>query len=140
MDNEKFQELMLDQFAKLFKEVQDFKKDVNAEFAGMKSEFIGMKAEFSGMKAELSDLKCSQIRMENKFDEQIKALHDFRVGQEQFNQEIKDTLTTLATKVEEIQFHARETDEKLEHISDDVNYLARRSLWQEKQLKGMKGV
>ena len=145
MDNEKFQDLMLDQFAKLFKEVQGVKSELKTDVAGIKTDVAGLKTDVAGLKTDVAELKTdvrnikdSQIRMENKFDEQIAALHDFRIAQEQINQEVKDALASLGTKVEELQFDVRANDEKLENVSDDINFLARRSLLQEKQLKVLK--
>lgn len=53
MDNEKFQDLMLDQFAKLFKEVQGVKD----ELTGVKGELAGVKTDVAELKTEIRDLK-----------------------------------------------------------------------------------
>ncbi|MHB8124175.1 MAG: hypothetical protein ACYDEJ_00805 [Desulfitobacteriaceae bacterium] len=156
MDNDRFQEVMLDQFAKLFKEFQGIKEDISGikedisgvkedisgvkeDISGVKEDISGVKEDISGVKEDISGVKELQLRMELKFNEQISALQDFRVSQVQFNQEIKDALKTLGTKIEELQFEARATDDKLDNVSEDINYLARRSLRHERQLKEMKG-
>ena len=137
MDNEKFQDLMLDQFAKLFKEVQGVKGEltgVKDELASVKVDVAELKTDVAELKTDVRNLKDSQIRMENKFDEQITALHDFRVYQERVNQEVRDALKGLGTKVEELQFEARANDEKFEEVREDINYLARKSLLRDKEI------
>lgn len=126
MESEEFQNLMLDQFAKLIKEFQE-----------LKGGFQGLRGEFQDLRGEFKELKNSQTRMENKFDEQIVALHDFRVSQEQSNQANKDAHITFNAKIEELQFGTRITDQKLDDIAEDVSYLARKSFRQERQIKNL---
>ncbi|MDR3543911.1 MAG: hypothetical protein P4L69_23585 [Desulfosporosinus sp.] len=134
MESEKFQEFMADQFAKMFK-----------EFEGLRGEFQGLRGEFQGLKSDVTELevklteqiqevKASQASMQNKFDQQISALHDFRISQDQANQDSKEAHTIFETKIEELQFEARITDQKLEEIAEDVSYLAKKSFRQERQL------
>ena len=92
MDNEKFQEFIANQFTKLF-----------SEFKGLKQDFSELKADVSELKADVSELRNSQVRMEAEFHNQITALHDFRVGQERVNQEVKNELLILGTKMGELQ-------------------------------------
>lgn len=82
MDNDKFQEFMVDQFAKMFQGIQNFKKNVSTEFAGVQSE-IGT------VKTNLSDVKQSQIRMETEFGKKLDVLYtDWHESQKQFNEEV----------------------------------------------------
>ena len=99
MDNEKFQEFIADQFTKLFSEFQGLKQDVS----GLKQDVNGLKQDVAIIKIEIVELKDSQVRMEAEFHNQITALHDFRVGQEKVNQEVKDELLILGTKLGELQ-------------------------------------
>lgn len=126
MESDKFQDLMLDQFAKLFKEFQE-----------LKGGFQELRGEFQDLRGDFQGLKAGQIRMENKFDEQIAALQDFRVSQDQSNQANKDAHITFSTKIEELQLEARLTDQKLDEIAEDVSYLARKSFRQERQIKNL---
>ena len=99
MDNEKFQEFIADQFTKLFSEFQGLKQDVG----GLKQDVSGLKQDVAIIKVELVELKDSQVRLESEFHNQITALHDFRVDQEKVNQETKNELITLGTKLGELQ-------------------------------------
>ncbi|HZK83845.1 MAG TPA: hypothetical protein VFC58_04040 [Desulfosporosinus sp.] len=109
MDNEKFQELMLDQFAKMF-----------SEFHGLKGEFHGLKGEVQGLKGEFQKLNDSQVRMEDKFNLQLTSLQDFRVSQDRIAQDNKDQHTTFATKIEELQFEARIAAKKLNIHDEEI--------------------
>ncbi len=92
MDNEKFQEFMANQFAKMFKELQDFKKDVTTEFTDIKSEI-------KAIKTELSEVKQSQVRMETEFGKKLDVLYsDWRETQKKFNEEEKLSFRFLALR------------------------------------------
>ncbi|OLN29308.1 hypothetical protein [Desulfosporosinus metallidurans] len=99
MDNEKFQEFIADQFTKLFSEFQGLKQDASE----LKSDVRTLKSDVATIKVELVELTESQVRLESEFHNQITALHDFRVGQEKANQETKNELITLGTKLGELQ-------------------------------------
>ena len=113
MENEKFQEFIADQFTKLFGEFQGLKSDVGelktdvaglkTDVAELKSDVRTLKSDVAIIKVELGELKESQVRLESEFHNQITALHDFRVGQEKVNQETKNELITLGTKLGELQ-------------------------------------
>jgi len=120
LDNEKFQEFIADQFSKLFGEFQGLKTDVSelktdvselktdvselkTDVSELKTDVKVLKSDVATIKVELGELKESQVRVESEFHNQITALHDFRVGQEKVNQEIKNELVTIGTKLEELQ-------------------------------------
>jgi len=120
LDNEKFQEFIADQFSKLFGEFQGLKTDVSelktdvselktdvselkTDVSELKTDVKVLKSDVATIKVELGELKESQVRVEYEFHNQITALHDFRVGQEKVNQEIKNELVTIGTKLEELQ-------------------------------------
>ncbi|MDI6881130.1 MAG: hypothetical protein QMC95_02865 [Desulfitobacteriaceae bacterium] len=110
MDNEKFQEFMADQFAKMFNVVQDFKKDVTTEFAGVKSE-IGT------IKTDLSKVNQSQTRMETELGKKLDILYyDWREIQKQFNEEVKTELKILGTKVEALQMESTKHDLEIKNL------------------------
>jgi len=85
MENEKFQEFMGDQFAKMFTEMQKVSGKVD------------------GLSTKVDELSDSQVRMENKFDEQIAVLHDFRTTQEEVNKTVIERLDRIEVKVEVLQ-------------------------------------
>ncbi|KJS90574.1 hypothetical protein [Desulfosporosinus sp. BICA1-9] len=106
MDNEKFQEFIANQFTKLFSEFKGLKQDfseLKADVSELKADVSELKADVSELKADVSELRNSQVRMEAEFHNQITALHDFRVGQERVNQEVKNELLILGTKMGELQ-------------------------------------
>ena len=113
LDNERFQQFIADQFTKLFSEFQGLKSDVSElkqDVSGLKQDVRELKQDVRELKQdvaiikiELVELKDSQVRMEAEFHNQISALHDFRVGQEKVNQEVKDELLVLGTKIGELQ-------------------------------------
>lgn len=106
MDNERFQQFIADQFTKLFSEFQGLKSDVSElkqDVSELKQDVSKLKQDVAIIKIELVELKDSQVRMEAEFHNQISALHDFRVGQEKVNQEVKDELLVLGTKLGELQ-------------------------------------
>lgn len=76
--------------------------------------------------------------MENKFDEQISARHDFRVGQNKMVTDNLDDHTIFNTNIEDLQFLGRIADGKLDEIIDDVNFLARKSFRQDKSIAQIK--
>ena len=126
-------------------EVQGIKEEVQGikgEFQGLREEFQGLRVELKNGVAELGlklteqiqEVRVSQVSMESKFDLQISALHDFRISQDQANQDNQAAHTSFATKIEELQFEARITEQKLEEIAEDVSYLARKSFRHERQL------
>jgi ppGpp synthetase/RelA/SpoT-type nucleotidyltranferase len=138
MEMEKFQEFMADQFAKMFKEFQG----LDGKFQGLREEFQELRTELKHDVAELElklttqidGVKANQVRIENKFDQQIAVLHDFRIGQDQAWQDNKADHATFETKLEELQLEARIADQKLGEIAEDISYLATRSFRQERQL------
>ena len=82
MDNEKFQDLMLDQFAKMFKEFQDVKN----EFQYVKNNQIRMESRLNGVESGLNEVNQSQVRMETEFGKKLDVLYvDWRETQKQYN-------------------------------------------------------
>lgn len=106
MENEKFQEFMADQFAKMFHEFQGLKSDVQglkSDVQGLKSDVHVLQGNFNGLRAEFQKLQDSQVCMEDKFDKQITALHDFRVDQQSININLVERLDRIEVKVEVLQ-------------------------------------
>ena len=89
LENEKFQELVIEQFAKIFKELQE----VRGEFRELKTE----------LKGGIQELVENQLRLEAKFDLQITALHDLRVSQEDASINVIEKLDRIERKVEVLQ-------------------------------------
>lgn len=81
MTNEEFQRLVLEQFAKIDQR-------------------------FDSLAADVKDIKAGQVRMENKFDEQIGAL--------------KDGFELRGDQVGRLQEHL---DERLDSIENDLSFV-----------------
>ena len=106
MDNEKFQDLMLDQFAKLFKEVQEVKGGLTE----VKNSQFRMESRLSGVESRL-------VRMENDFGKKLDVLYyDWRETQKQFNDEVKNELQILSTKVEAQQMQSTKHDQEIKDL------------------------
>lgn len=85
MDNDKFQDLMMDQFAKLINVVQDFRKDVNQQFQSVDQRFEGLDSRLIKVESELTQVKQSQIRMETEFGKKLDVLYaDWRESRVRF--------------------------------------------------------
>jgi len=106
MDNEKFQDLMLDQFAKMFKEFQE-----------MKDSQIRMESRLGNVESDLSEVKQSQARMETEFGKKLDVLYyDWRETQKQFNEEVKTEVKNLGTKVEALQMESSKHDQEIKEL------------------------
>ena len=92
MDNEKFQELMLDQFAKLF-----------GKFESLSGEFQGLNGKFDGLSGEFQELKDIQLRMESSLTEKAKGLYEFVEVQRDANKDVIERLDRIEAKVEVLQ-------------------------------------
>ncbi|GAB6174985.1 hypothetical protein JCM15765_44630 [Paradesulfitobacterium aromaticivorans] len=121
MENEKFQNLMLEHFGKVLTKLDGMESrltGVESELSGVKSEVTTIKSELSGVKSEVTTIKSelsevkseligvkeSQIRMETDFGKKLDVLYyDWRGTQQQFNEEIKTRIKSLETKVEALQ-------------------------------------
>ena len=78
MENDKFQEFMGDQFAKMFQEMQKVKDDVQG-------------------------VKDIQLRMENDLNDKVGKVFDFLDVQRDVNKEIVEGLDRIEVKVEVLQ-------------------------------------
>ena len=86
MENEKFQDLMLEHFGKVLTKLDG----MESRLTGVETELTGVKSEVTTIKSELVEVKESQIRMENEVSKKLDVLYkDWRGTQQQFNEEIK---------------------------------------------------
>jgi len=113
MDNEKFQDLMLEHFRKVLNKLNG----MESELTGVKSEIKAIKTELSEVKTELSEVKQSQIRMETEFGKKLDVLYyDWRETQKQFNEEVKTELQILGTKVEALQMESTKHERAIKDL------------------------
>ncbi|MHB1407129.1 MAG: hypothetical protein ACYCV0_16270 [Desulfitobacteriaceae bacterium] len=99
MENEQFQDMILAQFAKLFKEVQEVKESQIR------------------METRLDNVEESQVRMETEFGKKLDVLYcDWRETQKQFNEEIKIEIRNLHTKVEALQMESTKHEQEIRNL------------------------
>ncbi|MGE4272975.1 MAG: hypothetical protein AB7E31_08910 [Desulfitobacterium sp.] len=92
MDNEKFQDLMLEHFGKVLNEL-------------------------AGVKQDVAEVKRSQVRMEQEFGKKLDVLYyDWRETQKQFNEEVKRDIKVLCTKVEALQMESNKHDREIKDL------------------------
>jgi archaellum component FlaC len=85
MENDKFQEFMGDQFAKMFQEIQK------------------VSGELQNVKEDVQGVKDIQLRMENDLNDKIGKVFDFIDAQRDVNKEIVESLNRIEVKVEVLQ-------------------------------------
>ena len=90
VENDKFQDFIADQFAKMFKEFERVKDDVSR-----------VKDDVSRVKDDVSRVESIQLRMEN--DLNAKLLHEFVKTQRETNKGIVERLDRIEKKVEVLQ-------------------------------------
>ncbi len=106
MDNEKFQELMIEQFGKVFQELSDVKESQTR-----------MEAEITGLKESQTRMEADIVRIENDFGKKIDILfYDWRETQKAFNDEIRQELKILSTKVEALQMESSKHDREIRDL------------------------
>ena len=120
MNNENFQELMLEHFGKVLNRLDTMDsrlKGVETEISEVKTELSQVKTGLSQVKTELSEVKGSQIRMETEFGKKLDVLYfDWRKTQKQFNEEVKSELQILDTKVEALQMESTKHDQEIKEL------------------------
>lgn len=89
MDNEKFQELVLQQLGALASDV-----------AGLKQDIVGVKDDIQDLKSAVTKI---EVRIENEVIEKIRALYDARSVQGDINTRIIDTLDRIEAKLDVLQ-------------------------------------
>ena len=85
MENDKFQEFMGDQFAKMFQEMQK------------------VSGELQNVKEDVQGVKDIQLRMENDLNDKVGKVFDFIDVQRDVNKEIVESLNRVEVKVEVLQ-------------------------------------
>lgn len=91
MENERFQDLVLEHLAKLTQDITELKQD-NA----------GIKQDITELKQDNARIKESVIRIENDHGEKLKGLFDAREVQIDVNERICDALNRIEGKVDRL--------------------------------------
>jgi len=99
MDNEKFQELIIEQFGIM-----------NKRFESIDQKFGQIDQKFGQIDQRFSKIDDTLIRMENKMDEKFSALFEARNIQNNINSVILGKLINIETKVENLELKSKSHD------------------------------
>ena len=126
MENERFQDLVLDHLARLTRDITELKQgnagmrqeivEIRHDITGLKQDntafrqdITELKQDNAGIKQDITELKQdstrikeSLIRIENDHGEKLKALFDAREVQTDVNERICDTLNRIEAKVDRL--------------------------------------
>jgi septation ring formation regulator EzrA len=123
MENEKFQNLVLEHLVRLTQDLTEFKIETNnhfntidshfgevdlrldkvdSRFSEMDSRFDKVDSRFSEMDSRLERIEVSVIRIENDHGEKLRALFDAREVQMDINERICDTLNRIEGKIDRL--------------------------------------
>lgn len=76
-----------------------------------------VESRLDNVESELGQVKQSQVRMENDFGKKLDVLYtDWRESQKQFNDEVKNELQILSTKVEALQMESTKHDQEIKDL------------------------
>lgn len=88
MENEKFQNVVLEHLVRLTQDLTEFKTETNSQF--------------KDLNARLERVEASVIRIENDHGEKLRALFDAREVQMDVNERLCDSLNRLEGKVDRL--------------------------------------
>ena len=112
MENDKFQNLVLEHLANLTQEITELKQDNSV----IKHEITELKQDNSVIKYDLTHIKESVIRIENDHGEKLKALFDAREVQIDVNERICETLNRIEGKVDRLTLKVSSHDSLLKKV------------------------
>ncbi|MGD9154635.1 MAG: hypothetical protein PVG90_03940 [Bacillota bacterium] len=107
MDNDKFQELMLEQFGLINKRLDGFEGEmtgIKGEVTGIHKRLDGLEGEMTGIKNDMAEVKNIQIRMENNMGEKLKALFDAHEVQLDGDKKLQQSIDDMAGKLNNLSF------------------------------------
>lgn len=122
MDNEKFQQLVLQQFDKVFGKLETMETRMDSLEKGQKSlqqDVQGLHQDVQGLQQVVQGLQQGQLRVESRIEneviEKIRALFDERSVQMDYFASIRNSLARIEDRVE---FLARQNIEHLEKMRE----------------------
>lgn len=122
MDNEKFQDFMLEHFGKVLNKLDG----VGSRLGSVESRQGSIESRLGNVESELLEVKQSQLSMEIKFGEKLDALYfDWRATQKQLNEEMKTEIKNLGTKVEALQIESTRYDQEIKDLTEAKFYLVK---------------
>jgi hypothetical protein len=114
VDNDKFQELMLEQFGLINKRLDGFEGEmtgikgevtgIHKRLDGLEGEMTGIKGEMTGIKNDMAEVKNIQIRMENNMGEKLKELFDAHEVQLDGDKKLQQSIDDMAGKLNNLSF------------------------------------
>jgi chromosome segregation ATPase len=116
LENEKFQDLVLNHLARLTQEMTGVKTDIN----DLKSDVNDLKSDVSSLKSDVKDLKESQQRMESQMDR------------------LETKVDLVQTQTAELTEFKTDTTEKLDRLIVDVEFIKHKEHLNEEELFKLK--
>jgi hypothetical protein len=107
VDNDKFQELMLEQFGLINKRLDGFEGEmtgIKGEVTGIHKRLDGLEGEVTGIKNDMAEVKNIQIRMENNMGEKLKELFDAHEVQLDGDKKLQQSIDDMAGKLNNLSF------------------------------------
>lgn len=106
MDNDKFQELVLEQLGQLnnrLEKVDSRLEKVELGYTGLEQGQAKVAKHVTQLGEDVKTIHNSQVRMENELTEKIRGLYDFREVQDDINDRIIPSLGRIEAKVDVLQ-------------------------------------
>jgi chromosome segregation ATPase len=143
MDNDKFQDLMLEHFGKVLNKLESMEThlgnvesrlggvesrldNLESRLGNVESRLDNLESRLTNVESELSEVKQSLITLENRVEKKLDALYyDWRDTQRQLNQEMATEIKNLGTKVEALQMESTKYDQQIKDITESKFYLVR---------------
>jgi chromosome segregation ATPase len=123
LENEKFQDLVLNHLARLTQEMTGVKTDINdlkSDVSSLKSDVSSLKSDVSSLKSDVKDLKESQQRMESRMDR------------------FETKVDLVQTQTAELTEFKTDTTEKLDRLIVDVEFIKHKEHLNEEELFKLK--
>ena len=121
MDNDKFQDLMLEHFGKVINKLDRMEttlSNVESRLGNVESRLGNVESRLTNVEFELSVIKQSQTTMENKFEKKLDALfYDWRDTQRHLNKEMATDIKNLSTKIEALQMESTKYDQEIKDLT-----------------------
>jgi archaellum component FlaC len=123
LENEKFQDLVLNHLARLTQEMTGVKTDINdlkSDINDLKSDVSDLKSDVSSLKSDVKDLKESQQRMESRMDR------------------LETKVDLIQTQTTELTEFKTGTTNKLNRLIGDVEFIKHKEHLNEEELFKLK--
>jgi chromosome segregation ATPase len=123
LENEKFQDLVLNHLARLTQEMTGVKTDINdlkSDVNSLKSDVNSLKSDVNSLKSDVKDLKESQQRMESRMDR------------------LESKVDLIQTQTAELTELKTDTTGKLDQLIGDIEFIKHKEHLNEEELFKLK--